>query len=184
MNHLLDSTRNSLLPNSAAFAPSTLLTNSPSAPSEISFALQESYSAYCTSRFGRLINRPSIFDMENEEYAEDLCRDVWATHFPSEPFDLDSNEIDGNSVDNITCDSVNGEIVKMVRQYAGLADRFASLFVQEGVYHVAARRRYVRFLDLMKKVACATQECTRLVPSLDILLMWLAHQVYVDLRFN
>lgn len=144
----------------------------------------ESYSAYCTSRFGRLINRPSIFDMENEEYAEDLCRDVWATHFPSEPFDLDSNEIDGNSVDNITCDSVNGEIVKMVRQYAGLADRFASLFVQEGVYHVAARRRYVRFLDLMKKVACATQECTRLVPSLDILLMWLAHQVYVDLRFN
>lgn len=138
----------------------------------------ESYSAYCTSRFGRLINRPSIFDMENEEYAEDLCRDVWATHFPSEPFDLDSNEIGGNSVDNITCDNVNGEIVKMVRQYAGLADRFASLFVQEGVYHVAARRRYVRFLDLMKKVACATQECTRLVPSLDILLMWLAHQSF------
>jgi len=131
------------------------------------------------SRFGCLINRPSILDVENEVYAEDRCRDVWATHFPSEPFDIDTNEIDGNSVDNITCDNVNGEIVKMVTRYAGLADRFASPFVREGVYHVAARRRYARFLDLIKKVVCATQECTRLVPSLDILLMWLAHQVYM-----
>ena len=117
-------------------------------------------------------------------YAEDRCRDVWATHFPSEPFDIDTNEIDGNSVDNISCDNVNGEIVKMVRRYTGIADRLASPFVWEGVYHVAARRRYVRFLDLIKKVVCATQECTRLVPSLDILLMWLAHQVYIDLTFD
>ncbi|XP_066306292.1 uncharacterized protein [Miscanthus floridulus] len=138
----------------------------------------ESYSAYCISRFGRLINRPSILDVENEVYAEDHCRDVWATHFPSEPFDLDTNEIDGNSVDNISCDNVNGEIVKMVRRYTGIADRFASPFVWEGVYHVAARRPYVRFLDLIKKVVCATQECTRLVPSLYILLIWLAHQSF------
>ncbi|CAD6231421.1 unnamed protein product [Miscanthus lutarioriparius] len=138
----------------------------------------ENYSTYCMSRFGCLINRPSILDVENEVYAEDRCRDVWATHFPSEPFDIDTNEIDGNSVDNITCDNVNGEIVKMVTRYAGLADCFASPFVREGVYHVAARRRYARFLDLIKKVVCATQECTRLVPSLDILLMWLAHQSF------
>lgn len=136
------------------------------------------------SRFGRLIDRPSILDVENEEYAEDCCRDVWATHFPSEPFDLDTNDIDGNGVDDITYDSVDGEIVKMVRRYSGLADRFASPFVCEGVYHVAARRRYVRFLDLIKKVVCATQECTRLVPSLDILLMWLAHQVCIYITFD
>ncbi|OEL22269.1 hypothetical protein BAE44_0016713 [Dichanthelium oligosanthes] len=138
----------------------------------------DSYSAYCLSRFGRLIDRPSILDVENEEYAKDHCRDVWAAHYPSEPFDLHSNEIDGNSVDGIACDNANGELVEMVRRYAGLAARFVSPFVREGVYHVAARRRYVRFLDLIKKAVRTAQEHIRLVPSLDILLMWLAHQSF------
>ncbi|CAO2162419.1 unnamed protein product [Urochloa humidicola] len=138
----------------------------------------ESYSAYCLSKFGRLINRPSILDAENEEYAEDCCRDVWAVRYPSEPFDLHSNEIDESSVDDIACDNASGELMDMVRRYAGLGARFASPFVREGIYHVAARRRYVRFLDLIKKVVCATQDQTRLVPSLDILLMWLAHQSF------
>ncbi|KAK8452744.1 hypothetical protein SEVIR_5G161200v4 [Setaria viridis] len=135
----------------------------------------ESYSVYCLSRFGRLIDRPSILDAENEEYAEERCRDVWAAHYPSEPFDLHRNEIDGNSDDDIAYANANSEIVEMVRRYAGLAAHFASPFVREGVYHVAARRRYVCFLDLMKKVVGTTQDQTRLVPSLDILLMWLAH---------
>ncbi|XP_062210224.1 glycine-rich domain-containing protein 2 [Phragmites australis] len=138
----------------------------------------ESYAAYCRSRFGRLIDRPSILDAENEEYAEDRCRDVWAVCYPSEPFGIESNEIDENSVDDIAYDNANGEIVDMVRRYAGLAAHFASPFVWEGVYHVAARRRYVRFLDLIKKAVCTTQDHTRLVPSLDILLMWLAHQSF------
>jgi hypothetical protein len=73
--------------------------------------------------------------------------------------------------------------MEMVRRYAGLTAHFASPFVWEGVYHVAARRQYVCFLDLIKKVACTTQVQTRLVPSLDILLMWLAHQVCIDITF-
>nr|CAB3477132.1 unnamed protein product [Digitaria exilis] len=137
----------------------------------------ESYSAYCLSRFGCLIDRPSILDAENEEYAEDQCRDVWAAHYPSEPFDLHSNEIDGN-VDGNACDNASGELMEMVRQYAGLAAHFASPFVREAVYHVAARQRYMRFLELIKKVVGTIQEQVRLVPRLDILLMWLAHQSF------
>lgn len=139
----------------------------------------ESYSAYCSSRFGRLIDRPCILDAENEKYAEDHCRVIWAAYYPSEPFDLDGNEItDENCVDGIACNNTNSEILETVRRYRGLAARFSSPFVWEGVYHVAARRRYVRFLDLVKNVVCATQEQTRLVPSLEILLMWLAHQSF------
>nr|CAB3473098.1 unnamed protein product [Digitaria exilis] len=110
-------------------------------------------------------------------YAEDRCRDVWAVHYPSEPFDLHSNEIDGN-VDGNACDNASGELMEMVRQYAGLAAHFASPFVREAVYHVAARQRYMRFLELIKKVVGTIQEQVRLVPSLDILLMWLAHQSF------
>lgn len=103
-------------------------------------------------------------------------------HYPSEPFDLHSNEIDGN-VDGISCDNASGELMEMVRQYAGLAAHFASPFVREAVYHVAARQRYMRFLELIKKVVGTIQEQVRLVPSLDILLMWLAHQVSIDITF-
>ncbi|KAL6874649.1 hypothetical protein ACP4OV_013314 [Aristida adscensionis] len=138
----------------------------------------ESYTGYCMSRFGCLIDRPSILDQENEEYAEDRCRDFWAARYPSEPFDLDSNEIDANRAGDIAYDDANSEIVGMVKKYTGLADRFASPFVCEVVYHVAARRRYVRFLDLVKKAARSTTENTRLVPGLDILLMWLSHQSF------
>ncbi|CAM0881186.1 unnamed protein product [Alopecurus aequalis] len=138
----------------------------------------ESYFSYCASRFGRLINRPSILDAENEEYAADCCRDLWAARYPLEPFDLDNNEFDGNNLNVTQIDNANSEIVKIVQTYVGLAARFASPFVLQGVYHVAAKRRYMCFLDLIRKGVCATREDTRLVPSLDILLMWLAHQSF------
>uniref|UniRef100_A0A0D3ENG9 GRPD C-terminal domain-containing protein n=1 Tax=Oryza barthii TaxID=65489 RepID=A0A0D3ENG9_9ORYZ len=134
----------------------------------------ESYAAYCASRFGRLINRPSILDADNEEYAADHCQEVWVAHYPSEPFDLEDNETEGNSSNDKSAD----EIIEMVQRYTGLAARFASPFISEGVYHVAARRRYMRFLELIKKIVSTTQGNTRLVPSLDILLMWLAHQSF------
>uniref|UniRef100_A0ACD5X8N6 Uncharacterized protein n=1 Tax=Avena sativa TaxID=4498 RepID=A0ACD5X8N6_AVESA len=138
----------------------------------------ESYSTYCASRFGRLIDRPSILDAENEEYAADCCRDLWAIRYPLEPFDLDYDDFDGTNLNAIDNRNANSEIVKIVQTYAGLAARFASPFVLQGVYHVAAERRYMYFLDLIKKGACAAIEDGRLVPSLDILLMWLAHQSF------
>jgi hypothetical protein len=138
---------------------------------------QQSYFSYCISRFGRLIDRPSILDAENEEYAADCCRDLWAARYPLDPFDLDNNEFDGSNLNAIDNDNANTEIVKIVQTYAVLAARFASPFVSEGVYHVAAKRRYMRFLDLIREGVCTTRQDTRLVPSLDILLMWLAHQV-------
>lgn len=85
-------------------------------------------------------------------------------------------------MNDIAHNSANDEIVKMVQRYAGLAARFASPYVSEGVYLVAARQRYVHFLDLIKKAVCTTKEHTRLVPSLDILLMWLAHQVCISMK--
>ncbi|KQK04255.1 hypothetical protein BRADI_2g12637v3 [Brachypodium distachyon] len=104
--------------------------------------------------------------------------DVWAARYPLEPFDLYNNDFDGNKLNGIDKNNANGEIVKLIRAYASLAARFASPFISEGVYHVAAKRRYVRFLDLVNKRVCTTREDTRLVPSFDILLMWLAHQSF------
>lgn len=144
---------------------------------KFSLVPQESYAAYCASRFGRLINRPSILDADNEEYAADHCQEVWVARYPSEPFDLEDNETEGNSSNDKSAD----EIIEMVQRYTGLAARFASPFISEGVYHVAARRRYMCFLELIKKIVSTTQGNTRLVPSLDILLMWLAHQVCIGM---
>ncbi|KAK9187313.1 hypothetical protein WN944_018705 [Citrus x changshan-huyou] len=52
------------------------------------------YRQYCESRFSKLIEKPAIFDEENEEYALMRCREIWEHKYPSEPFE---NEVDSDS---------------------------------------------------------------------------------------
>ncbi|KAK8967683.1 hypothetical protein KSP40_PGU003618 [Platanthera guangdongensis] len=135
---------------------------------------QERYREYCLSRFGTLVDRPAILDEENEEYAADLCREIWNLRHPSEPFDL---EIDAdNSSEAATSDSCSSSgIFAAVAKHMELHSFYSDPFVSETVYLVSARQRYLNFLHLLKKSAV---ESFRIVPTADIRLMWHTHQSF------
>ncbi|ONK61697.1 uncharacterized protein A4U43_C08F32630 [Asparagus officinalis] len=126
------------------------------------------YREYCALRFGAVIDRPAIFDEENEEYAILCCREIWEARYPSEPFDL---ETDGR--DEIG--DGDGEISMAAVKYRGLVSYFADVFVSETVYQVSARVRYLDFLNLARKFG---DESGRLVPASDVLLMWSTHKSF------
>ncbi|XP_073009152.1 glycine-rich domain-containing protein 2 [Typha latifolia] len=128
------------------------------------------YREYCASRFGNLIDRPAIFDDENEDYAADRCREIWAVKYPSEPFDLEIPAPEDGDGEGIV------ELFEIVAKYRSLHSNFADPFVSETVYLVAAKRRYLDFLHLAKRFE--GRRGVRLVPTSDILLMWLAHQSF------
>lgn len=132
---------------------------------------QASYREYCASRFGELIDRPAIFDEENEEYAFGQCREIWGLRYPSEPFDLEIAEDDeGGAIGNDGSD-----LFTAVASYGSLYSHFSDPFVSETVYLVFARRRYLNFLHISRRFE--EEKGLRMVPTSDILLMWLTHQV-------
>lgn len=135
-----------------------------------------SYREYCHSRFGRLVERPAIFDDENEEYASNRCRDMWAAEYPSEPFDLQTIPEDEGEDDVVGGSSppAGGDLFAVVAKYQILYSVFSDPFVAETVYLVSARHRYIRFLHLCRRSA---DSAVRMVPTADTLLMWLTHQV-------
>ena len=118
-------------------------------------------------RFGAVIERPAIFDEENEEYAILRCREIWGAMYPSEPFDL---ERDGGDESQ----EGDGEISAAVAKYRSLVAYFADTYVSETVYLVSAKQRYLDFLHLVRIFG---DEGARLVPASDVLLMWLTHKV-------
>ncbi|KAA8536796.1 hypothetical protein F0562_029274 [Nyssa sinensis] len=130
-----------------------------------------SYRRYCESRFSKLIGKPAIFDEENEEYAWNRCREIWIRRYPSEQFE---NEFDSDEVrdaDAITNEDLLGEVLKQKT----LCTLFSEPYMSEIVYLIAARQRYKGFLYNLQRFA---DECPRLVPTSDILLMLLTHQSY------
>lgn len=137
------------------------------------------YREYCISRFGRLVERPAIFDDGNAEYASNRCRDIWTARYPSEPFDLEisseNEEEDGSArLPDVPTPSHGGELFAAVSKYRDLYSTFSDPFVAETVYLVSARQRYKNFLHLCRK---STDEGPRMVPASDVLLLWLTHQV-------
>ncbi|OAY81355.1 Glycine-rich domain-containing protein 2 [Ananas comosus] len=104
------------------------------------------YRDYCASRFGFLIDRPLILDDENEDYAADRCREIWAVRYPSEPFDLEICAVEGGGGE------VGDEMLGTVARWESVADLFADPFADETVYLVSAKRRYLDFLDLVKRL--------------------------------
>lgn len=129
--------------------------------------IQGSYRDYCEARFSKLMGRPAIFDEENEEYALMRCYDIWKRRYPLESFE---NEGD---LDSLVVGSED-ELFKGVAKCRMLLSMFEECYRSEVVYLIAARQRYKAFLHLVLRYADGS---CRLVPTSDILLMWLTHQV-------
>lgn len=119
-------------------------------------------------RFSKLIGKPSIFNEENEDYALNRCREIWVRKYPNEPFD---NEEDSNQKDDIIC---NEDLLAEVSKQRCLYARFCEPYMSELVYLIAAKRRFKGLLYMMQRFS---DGCCRLVPTTDILLMLMTHQV-------
>ncbi|XP_030957907.1 glycine-rich domain-containing protein 1 isoform X2 [Quercus lobata] len=128
-----------------------------------------SYQQYCESRFSKLIGKPAIFDEENEEYALLRCKNIWTHKYPSEPFE---NETDSDMPIPVVS---NEELLVEVTKHRFLYSKISEAYRSEIVYLIAARQRYKGFLYMVQSFC---DECARLVPASDILLMWLTHQSY------
>ncbi|XP_021772832.1 glycine-rich domain-containing protein 2-like [Chenopodium quinoa] len=144
------------------------------------------YRDYCLTRFSKVIGKATIFDEENEEYAVNMCREIWTKRYPNEAF---ANEIESEVYLEEEKRSGNVEMfMGEMRKQKSVYDKFfREPYMGELVYLVAAMRRYKKFLQLV-----VTQQsdgggdgdgdgdgcsCV-LVPTVDILLMWLTHQSY------
>ncbi|XP_042054287.1 glycine-rich domain-containing protein 1-like isoform X1 [Salvia splendens] len=130
------------------------------------------YRDYCHSRFSKLIGKPNIFDEENEDYALERCRKIWEHKFHSEPFE---NEADGDdNVENYSS-SISEDLLDQVSRCSSLCRMYAEPYHSEMVYLVAARQRYRGFIYMVHRFG---DECSCIVPTSDVYLMWLTHQSY------
>ncbi|GMH10443.1 hypothetical protein Nepgr_012284 [Nepenthes gracilis] len=127
------------------------------------------YRQYCEAKFSKLIGKPAIFDEENEEYAFHRCREIWVRQYPNEPYE---NELGLESQVPVV---KNGMLLGEVLKQRNLYSKFSLPYMSEVVYLIAARRRYKKFLCILQRFA---EGCSCLVPTSDILLMWLTHQSY------
>lgn len=128
-----------------------------------------SYRRYCESRFSKLIGKATIFDEENEEYALNKCKEIWEYRYPTEPFE---NESDGNFANPFV---INEDLLDEVSKHRYLYSKFDEPYRSEVVYLVAAKQRYKAFLYMITRVA--DRYSSQFVPTSDVLLLWLTHQV-------
>ncbi|KAJ7973314.1 Glycine-rich domain-containing protein-like [Quillaja saponaria] len=129
-----------------------------------------SYKQYCEARFSQLIGKPAILNEENEEYALMRCSEIWKRKYPSESFE---NEAFSISEDQIVV--TNEDLFKEIEKQRLLYLKFSEPYMSEIVYLIAAKQRYKAFLYILQS---CTDGFSRLVPTLDIMLMWLTHQSY------
>ncbi|XP_043815010.1 uncharacterized protein LOC110620867 isoform X2 [Manihot esculenta] len=129
-----------------------------------------SYRQYCEARFSKLIGKPVIFNEENEEYALMRCKELWLRRHPTECFE---NEVDSS----LQSDSVVKieDLFNEVRKQRFLYSKFSWPYMNELVYLIASRQRYKGFLYVLQRF---TDGYSRIVPSLDIMLMWMTHHSY------
>ncbi|CAI8603497.1 unnamed protein product [Vicia faba] len=131
-----------------------------------------SYREYCERRFSKLIGRAVIYDEENREYALFRCREIWNSKYPFESFE---NEASSDSQDSDTV-VAEDDVFKEVEKQRLLCCKFMEPYRSELVYLIAARQRYKAFLFMMQRFG--SECCSPLVPTSEILLMWLTHQSY------
>ncbi|CAK7340610.1 unnamed protein product [Dovyalis caffra] len=136
-----------------------------------------SYRKYCEQRFSKLIGKPAIFDEENEEYALMRCEELWMKRYPNESFE---NEVDINSSNLQDHQPVvkddHEDLLNEVEKQRDVYSKFSWPYMSEIVYLIAARQRYKGFLYVLQRFADGCS--SRLLPCLDILLMWVTHQSY------
>lgn len=128
------------------------------------------YRKYCESRFSKLIGKPSIFNEENEEYALIRCREIWTKRYPSEPFEIENESNSDPPIPVVRSEDLWNEVMKQRFLYL----KFSQPYMTEIMYLIAARQRYKGFLFILQRLQ---DGFSRLVPTSDILIMWLTHQV-------
>lgn len=142
-----------------------------------------SYREYCERRFSKLVGRAVINDEENREYALMRCREIWKSRYPFESFENEASS-DSNDTDNVVAEGSfslslslkDDDVFKEVEKQRLLCSKFMEPYRCEMLYLIAARQRYKAFLFMLQRLG---SECSsRLVPTSDILLMWLTHQSY------
>ncbi|XP_034930199.1 uncharacterized protein [Populus alba] len=140
-----------------------------------------SYRKYCEERFSKLIGKPAIFYKENEEYSLMRCEELWMKRYPNESFE---NEVDINSsnLQDLHVAQDHEDLLNEVEKQRHVYSKFSWPYMSEIVYLIAARQRYNGFLYVLQRFADGCS--SRLLPSLDILLMWVTHQVCVFVRLN
>ncbi|KAL8130511.1 hypothetical protein V2J09_019666 [Rumex salicifolius] len=129
------------------------------------------YREYCLSRFSKIIGKPAIFDRENEDYAFSRCSQIWSSRYPNEPFD---NESDPEIQDPDAAD-LQKDLIALVLKKRILVSLFLEAYMSETLYLMAARRRYNKLLSLL---ISSSDMCSCLVPTVDILLIWITHMSY------
>ncbi|KAJ9185959.1 hypothetical protein P3X46_005526 [Hevea brasiliensis] len=131
-----------------------------------------SYRQYCETRFSKFLGKPAIFDEENEEYALMRCKELWMRRYPNECFE---NQVDSSLLQS---DPVvkNEDLLNEVTKQRLLCSKVSWPYISELVYLIAARQRYKGFM--LYVLQRFTDGCSRIVPSLDIFLMWMTHQSY------
>lgn len=96
------------------------------------------------------------------------CREIWEHAYPSEPFE---NESDTNLTNPVV---INEDLLDEVLKHRYLYSKFDEPYRSEVVYLIASKQRYKGFLYMINRVA---DRCPCFVPTSDVLLMWLTHQV-------
>ncbi|KAF3779339.1 Glycine-rich domain-containing protein 2 [Nymphaea thermarum] len=126
---------------------------------------------YCMSRFSKVIEKPAIFDDENEEYAMKRCREIWKQRYPNEPIDPRDCPEDPAGDTDIHGVDLLAVAIKQLRFYKLVSDPFWG----ESSFLVSAKHRYRGFIYLLQKFRDGH---SLLVPTIDILLIWITHQSF------
>ncbi|XP_074276133.1 uncharacterized protein LOC141599904 isoform X2 [Silene latifolia] len=145
------------------------------------------YRKYCEKRFSKVIGKALIFDEENEDYAVNICRDIWRKRYPNEAFENDvgdseiSTTIEKKDGDDLQ-EFLMGETMKFKELYEKF---FVAPYMGEMVYLIAAKRRYMKMMQLLLQQSSEDFDgggCSVFVPTVDILIMWITHQVSVYVK--
>lgn len=113
------------------------------------------------------------------------CREIWNSKYPFESFENEAGSgSDSQDTGPVVSEGSLGDdfLFKEVEKQRLLCSLFAEPYRSEVVYLIAARQRYKAFLFMMQRFAC--ESSSRLVPTSDILLMWLTHQVCLQFDFH
>ncbi|KAG5232388.1 glycine-rich domain-containing protein [Salix suchowensis] len=135
-----------------------------------------SYRKYCEKRFSKLIGKPAIFYEENEEYSLMRCEELWMKRYPNESFENEIGINSSNLQDLHVVHDHHEDLLSEVEKQRHVYSKFSWPYMSDIVYLIAARQRYKGFLYVLQRFADGCP--SRLLPSLDILLMWVTHQSY------
>lgn len=97
------------------------------------------------------------------------CREIWEHKFISEPFENEAGEDS-----EIRPSRLSEDLFEQVSKCRSLCRMYSEPYYCEMLYLVAAKMRYRGFVYMVRRFG---DECSCIVPTSDVFLMWLTHQV-------